>query len=78
MSAEPLSWSVPKNARDEIRVELSHWNGSDRLNVRVWVAKDAGMIATKQGFTLPMDRALGFCEAVTNALRVARERGLIS
>lgn len=72
------SWTVPKNARDEVRVELIHWSGSDRLNVRIWTQTASGKIATKQGFVLPLDRALSFADAVTSAVRVAQERGLIT
>jgi Transcriptional Coactivator p15 (PC4) len=71
-------WTIAKNARDEIRVELSHWNGSDRLNVRVWVPKNGVMIATKYGFVLTLDRADSLLDAVTSAVRVARERGLMA
>ena len=71
-------WSIPKSAHEEVRVELTHWKGTDRLNVRVWVLKDDGaMIATKFGFTLALDRCQAFSDAVASAVCVARERGLI-
>ena len=71
-------WTIPKSAHEEVRVELTHWKGADRLNVRVWVRKDDGvMIATKFGFTLALDRCESFSDAVASAVCVARERGLI-
>ncbi len=70
-------WTIAKNARDELRVELVNWAGSDRLNVRVWVPKNGEMIPTKSGFILTLDRASGFANAVASAVRLAQERGLI-
>lgn len=71
-------WTIAKNARDELRVELVNWAGSDRLNVRVWVPKNGEMIPTKAGFILTLDRASGFANAVASAVRVAQKRGLIA
>ena len=71
-------WTIAKNARDELRVELVNWAGSDRLNVRVWVPKNGEMIPTKAGFILTLDRVHNFADAVTSAMRVAQARGLIT
>lgn len=70
-------WTIAKNARDEVRVELVNWGGSDRLNVRVWVCKNDKMIPTKFGFVLALDRLAEFSDAVANAVQAAHERGLI-
>jgi hypothetical protein len=71
-------WTIAKNARDEVRVELVNWAGTDRLNVRVWVPKNGAMIPTKAGFILSLDRASDFADAVASAVQAARERGLIT
>ena len=70
-------WTIPKSAHEEVRVEITHWKGTDRLNVRVWVQSDGGAIATKHGFTLALDRCEALSDAVASAVCVARERGLI-
>jgi hypothetical protein len=71
-------WIVPKGANLEVRVELSFWQGSHFLNVRLWSKTEAGDLPTKQGFTLQLAQAEAFSEAVRGAVAVARERGLIS
>lgn len=75
--ADGTCWTIAKNARDELRVELVNWAGSERLNVRVWVPRNGEMIPTKAGFLLALDRTSDFSDAVANAVRVARERGLM-
>jgi hypothetical protein len=70
-------WTIAKNARDELRVELVNWADSDRLNVRVWVPKNGEMIPTKFGFVLALDRLAEFSDAAASAVEAARERGLI-
>ena len=74
-----FSRHIKRRHREQIRVELSHWMDSDMLNIRVWVETDAGYVATKSGFTIPLDgRALSFCEAVVEAIQEAQKRGLIT
>jgi hypothetical protein len=69
--------TIQRTPREQIRVQLSHWMGTDRLNIRIWTETESGYVATKAGFTLPLDnRALGFGDAVIEALQEAKRRGL--
>jgi hypothetical protein len=77
MSAQPPMWRAPRREGEEIRVELVSWGGADKLNVRLWITKAGQTVPTKSGFTLPLDRALSFAEAVSAAVAEAEARGLL-
>lgn len=73
-----FSRTIQRTSRQQVRVQLSHWIGTDLLNIRIWTETESGYVATKAGFTLPLhSRALGFGDAVIEALREAKRRGLI-
>ena len=70
--------TIQRTSRQQVRVQLSHWMGTDRLNIRIWTETESGCVATKAAFTLPLDsRGLGFGDAIIEALQEAKRRGLI-
>ena len=77
--AEEMIATIRKNATDEIRVSLSQYNGHDLLNMRVWFeADDGSMRPGKAGMAFKVDKLQAFADGVDQALRRAKEKGLIA
>lgn len=80
MDAEPyLIAVVPKNQREEIRVQLAEYRGSTFLDVRIFA--DTGQpdhIPTPKGIALAPDRIDALIEALRGAQREAERRGLVT
>lgn len=71
---------IPKNKLEELRVELSQFNGHDLLNVRVWAEPrngDAERIPTKAGIACNVRLLPALIEALQCAERKARAAGLL-
>jgi hypothetical protein len=71
---------IPKNKLEEIRVELSEFNGHDLINIRIWADRrdgDGARIPTKAGIACNVRLLPDLITALANAERVARERGLL-
>jgi hypothetical protein len=88
MSAHPLTLSEPipiakffKSARDRtkhIRVELSEFQGHPLVNVRVWQTGADGIDRpTVQGIALAVRKLPELHKAITKAIKVASETGLL-
>ena len=60
--------TIPKNAREEIRVEVQDFKGHRLLNIRVWYDDGAGEYRPgKQGIALRLDRLSDLCSALEKA-----------
>ena len=81
--SEPLNVpiaTIPKNSREEIRVQLSEFKGTRFADVRIFAEFAAAMgkrSPTAKGVTIPLDRLSAFVRAVTDAEAHARSLGLI-
>ena len=71
----PALVRIPKNATEEVRVELSEYKGHQLLNARVWWTPDDGKTwnPSKRGFALHVD-ALPELLAGLTALEAEAER----
>jgi hypothetical protein len=73
--------TVRKNALEEIRIELSEFNGHDLVNVRVWAEPRGGgtdRIPTKAGIACNVRLLPELIEALQQAEMAARNAGLLS
>jgi len=71
---------IRKNAREEIRVELSEYNGHDLLSLRVWADPAAGSsqrVPTKAGIACNVALIPDLIEALRRAEAAARQAGLL-
>lgn len=70
--------SIPKNAREEIRIVLSEFNGHDLANIRIWfTADDGSMRPGNKGLAFKLDKLPAVIQALTDLEAEARRRGLI-
>ena len=72
--------TIRKNSAEEIRVELSEFNGYDLINVRVWAEPRTGgteRIPTKAGIACNVRLLPELIEALHKAEAAARARGLL-
>ena len=72
--------TIRKNALEEIRVELSEFNGHDLLNIRIWTDPRNGgseRIPTKAGIACRVALLPEIIEALQQAEAEARMRGLL-
>lgn len=68
----------PLNSRERLRVTLEPYRGVWLVNLRKWYEAAGGEFRpTKQGVALSVKHLPQFVEAVTRALSIAGERGLI-
>jgi Transcriptional Coactivator p15 (PC4) len=68
----------PLKRHERLRVSLELFNGVWLINSRKWFEADNGeWRPSKQGIALGVKHLPQFVEAVTKALSIARERGLI-
>lgn len=61
--------TIPKNAREEIRVSVDDFKGARLVNIRVWFGDDADKRPGKQGIAFRLD----LLPAVLDALKRAAE-----
>lgn len=79
MSGTPIA-VIPKNKLEEIRVELSEFNGHDLINIRVWAERRDGSterIPTKAGIACKVTLLPELIEALRKAEIAARKAGLL-
>lgn len=67
--AERIIATVPKNAREEIRVMATEYRGHDLIDMRVFVAVDGkpDMAPTRKGLTVRRDILSALIDALTRA-----------
>jgi hypothetical protein len=71
---------IRKNALEEIRVELSEFNGHNLINIRVWADPRNGgaeRIPTKAGIACRVALLPEIIEALQRAEAAARKAGLL-
>lgn len=69
-------WTIPKNAREEIRVELAEYNGADILNSRVWFKADDGEYRpSRKGVAFSIAALPAYLAAIEAAHAEAVRRG---
>jgi hypothetical protein len=71
---------IRKNAREEIRVELSGYKGYDLVNLRVWadpLHAGSGRIPTKAGIACNVALIPDLIAALRKAEAAARQAGLL-
>ncbi len=70
--------TIPKNAREELRVSLSEFKGVDLVNLRVWFkAGDDTMRPGNAGLAMRLDKLPEIITALQAAEREARAQGLV-
>ena len=72
--------TIRKNALEEIRIELSEFNGHDLLNIRIWTEPRNGgseRIPTKAGIACRVALLPEIIAALQQAEGEARARGLL-
>ncbi len=76
--ADTLIASIPKNAREEIRVSLSEFNGHDLANLRVWFdAGDGDMRPGNKGLAFKINKLPEVIQALGKLEAEARRLGLV-
>jgi Transcriptional Coactivator p15 (PC4) len=71
---------IPKNQREEIRIELSEFKGYDLINLRVWAQPrngDGERIPTKAGIACKVALLPELIRALQSAETEARGLGLL-
>jgi len=79
MTAAPIA-VIRKNAMEEIRVELTEFNGYDLIHLRVWTEPRAGgseRIPTKAGIACRVTLLPDLIAALQQAEAAARAAGLL-
>ena len=77
--SDTLVATVPKNAREEIRVVLGEFNGRQIASARVWFeAEDGSMRPGKAGLGFKIALLPAVVEALQKAEAEARQQGLLS
>ena len=70
--------TIPKNAREELRVGLSDFRGVDLLNQRVWYeSREGEMRPAKDGYALRIEKLPELIEALQKVEAEARRLGLL-
>lgn len=77
--ADTLIARIPKNSREELRIELTAFKGYDLASMRVWFqADDGSMKPGKSGLVIRVGKLADLIEALQGAETEARRQGLIS
>jgi hypothetical protein len=70
-AADTIIATIPKNAREEIRVTLSEFKGYRRISCRVWARKGAAAVPTRAGFSLSGEACQNLIQGLQDALTAA-------
>jgi len=70
--------TIPKNAKEQIRVELVEFKGYDLLGLRVYADTDNGPIATRKGITVSVKLIPDLLAALHKAESAAVKAGLLT
>lgn len=69
--------TIPKNAREELRISLSEFKGYHLVSQRVWYRADDGeMRPSKAGVVIRIERLPELIEGLQAAQAAAQARGL--
>jgi len=69
--------TIPKNAREEIRIGLSEFMGHDLLDIRVYADDGAKHVPSKKGLSVRVERLRDLQAALSEAEAVAVKNGLL-
>ena len=71
--------TIPKNALDEIRVEISEYRGHDFVSIRTWTEKSDSKerVPTKKGITLKPEQLPELIAALVETQDEAQAEGLL-
>jgi hypothetical protein len=68
----------PRNSREVIRIELGSYRGQEVVSIRSWYeGADGERRPSRSGITLAIKHLRPLAAGISDALQVARERGLI-
>lgn len=70
--------SIPKNSREEVRIELTEYKGHRLLACRVWATNAEGHVPTPKGITLKVGLLPAILKALKEAEQEAERQGLLS
>jgi hypothetical protein len=68
---------IRKNSREELRVELSHWQGHDLVQLRLWFNDQGRMRPGRSGFAMNVAALPELAAAINAALAEAVRRDLV-
>jgi len=76
---EKLVATIAKNAREELRVELTEYRGHELVSIRVWIDKSdgSGKAPTPKGITCKAALLPAIVAALADAEPEARAAGLL-
>ena len=78
---EPFVITIPKNSREEVRVQLTSYRGSNIIDVRLYADMSAGEVEgrgpTKKGVSLDVRHLEALRRAIAEAEIEAADRGWI-
>jgi hypothetical protein len=80
MSKPTVIATLVKNAREQVRVSLDHYQGHDLIDVRVVMElnpETKAMMPTKKGISLRIEQLPDLISALRKAVEEARRRGLL-
>ena len=72
-----LITTIPKNASEHVRVEISEFNGFDLLAIRVYADNGDSWVPTRKGITVRVDVLPALITALAEAERAAQAAGLL-
>jgi hypothetical protein len=77
---EKLIATIPRNSRDEIRIELGEYKGHEFVSVRIWTKShdSEDVVPTKKGITVKPDQLAELITALKDAEKVVIEAGLLT
>ena len=70
--------TIPKNARESVKIELTEFKGHDLVDLRVYADNGAKLVPTRKGITVGVNMLPSLVAALTEAEREAREAGLLT
>ena len=77
---DDLIAAIPKNATEEIQVELDEFKGYDLISLRIWAIPYTGdePVPTRKGISVSIKLLPDLIVALQEAEDAAREAGLLS
>lgn len=74
---QELVGTIEKNAKEQVRIELTEFKGYDLVGVRVYAQTESGYTPTKKGITVSVKILPELVEALKKAQAAAVKAGLI-
>lgn len=77
LTARKLPFTIPKNSREQIRLNIGEFNSYDYADLRLWYLGDDGDWKPGRGLTVPPSRWRRFRQAVEQLGEELEARGLL-